>query len=465
MKDKIRPIRIFKDKNGNYVIIKGNKIYLDKLSKIIQNRVMKTKIYKTKKPKIALSREKVGKVYGRVVRARRSRPPKNEQEMENLKSEIARLKAQIRTNTEKELDSEKEKNKKLIEDIHQKENQLAILNGVQEPLKRIRLLSQQPQKQIEPQAPKPQAEEEKEPKELVISKREGELAKNIVTLEDVTKSWRDDDSGKKSFIDMQKIGIIPKDLKYEGTKTMKGDLVTSTVGWARFLKQEGALEKDNPTLHDISKARRQWVSSNSQWIYKKIEDYLKQHGSMGSGESGKGVDLDKQGQLVSNKLDYGLYDYQLDQIMEGLPSFYGSIDYHLLDNVLDKIKHNFDNYPVHSFILLIKGEKYIDGHWVCVFIDKRAMYVGYYNSFGYDAPDELKLKIKNMFNEMKVEHLMKWKYNKVQIQPEESSLCGLYCCHTLYLLYFGHSWKDSTNYKDSDLDAQLGQARENFGFI
>lgn len=79
---------------------------------------------------------------------------------------------------------------------------------------------------------------------------------------------------------------------------------------------------------------------------------------------------------------------------------------------------------------IINKDKYLEpgSHWVSVFVPKHDE-IYYFDSFGIPPQtDPYVMKILKWFNKKTVE------YSTVQIQPHDSSTCGLYSIYFLYLL-------------------------------
>ena len=93
-------------------------------------------------------------------------------------------------------------------------------------------------------------------------------------------------------------------------------------------------------------------------------------------------------------------------------------------------------HPNRMFILNTDTANLPGRHWIAVFIRDNIGYV--FDPLGMVPPP---LRLINWMNE----RYLQWSYNKRQVQPIDSNMCGVYC---MYFLYHASIISTSTNLND-----------------
>jgi hypothetical protein len=85
-------------------------------------------------------------------------------------------------------------------------------------------------------------------------------------------------------------------------------------------------------------------------------------------------------------------------------------------------------------------------HWVCAFIDITKSAAYYFDSYGYEAPEE----VVRLFERLREQGIQHTYYNDVRHQRKGSE-CGMYCLYTIISLLLGRSFYDlCVNIVDDD---------------
>lgn len=160
--------------------------------------------------------------------------------------------------------------------------------------------------------------------------------------------------------------------------------------------------------------------------------------------------------------NFGLWNYQIDKIMEPFKLFIKTITLKELD---DMIKYIYDNnILIGSFILNVGN------HWVSIYFDfKKEFVLEYYDPFG-DPPDVKIIKeFKKLILNYNIEVFVKFKINNIQQQDIKSSNCGWFSMYFLIMRFNNYSFKYITKFKDIKKDEQnienLKDKYDKFGFL
>jgi hypothetical protein len=427
---KIRPLRIFKLGKEPYIIFNKQKIPLKSLSKeeLIKLNIIKNKkkIKKTQKKilKIPEIEQKVQKRLKKIVAKRPYRKPheklskKNKEEVNRLLQinyELTRKKHELEQEL---LHSKLEKDKVELDKIKKEKEEIEnAINSVVPSVNANRNIRDLP-------APRQQPIEEEKKNEIAIR---GKYA-------NMFNQWINDNSGKKSFDDLQNIGIIPENLRYGEQSKSKN--AVKKYGWTKFLISQGVSPNEVRTNEGVSLQRRKWIGQNAQMISNRIAEQPRE----GNGKA-----------ILPEDENKGLYDYEIDEFFEGMPNWYGAISKEDLHDLLKKLIDKKPNY--FYFIYLI--ENYQEGktnHWVAIFFDDVFdNSLCYYDSYGKDAPPDLHKKLDLLLEGMQVEDMIKWKYNTMKQQGYTTN-CGIFTINYIMERLLGHDHKDASKYDDREAD-------------
>ncbi len=145
----------------------------------------------------------------------------------------------------------------------------------------------------------------------------------------------------------------------------------------------------------------------------------------------------------------GLYDDQIDKIMERFPDYKGSI-------MRDEIKKLMPLTKPHSRIAFIINTDTHDKpgmHWDAIYIDARngpesSNSLEWYDSFGRPIPKDILEDCKLLLKMLKPETILKVKENKIVHQKDQTSNCGWFACRFLIDRFRGKSFAEATGYDD-----------------
>ena len=112
------------------------------------------------------------------------------------------------------------------------------------------------------------------------------------------------------------------------------------------------------------------------------------------------------------------------------------------------------------------------GHWQAFYIclDDPYYSIEFFDSYGSKPDYRIINKFKYMINKMEIPTFIKFKYNKIKQQYNETSTCGLHSILFLIKRIYNISFKDATNYnktiKETEEDAnKLKEFYEHFKLI
>ena len=86
----------------------------------------------------------------------------------------------------------------------------------------------------------------------------------------------------------------------------------------------------------------------------------------------------------------------------------------LMNNELDEISDNVNNY-----ILNYQDSNYKGSHWVALHLGTKSYY---FDSYGLRPTENVTKYLNNR----------EWDYNKIQVQPFDTNICGIMCIYFLY---------------------------------
>jgi hypothetical protein len=178
--------------------------------------------------------------------------------------------------------------------------------------------------------------------------------------------------------------------------------------------------------------------------------------------------LDKEDQIANqqgngkNNNDFGLWNYQIDKIMEPFKLYIKTIT---LDELDDMIKYIYNNkILIGSFILNIGN------HWTAIYYDFTNEFVlEYYDPIG-EPPKSIIIKsFKDLILKFNIEVFVKFKINRVQQQNIKTSNCGWFSMYFLIMRYNHYTFKYITKFKSVKQEEQnieqLKDKYDKFGFL
>ena len=143
----------------------------------------------------------------------------------------------------------------------------------------------------------------------------------------------------------------------------------------------------------------------------------------------------------------GLYDDQIDKIMNKYPEYLGTIS-------RDGIKYLLPRITPQSRIAFIINSDRENGpgkHWFAVYIDARpegSHTIEFFDSFGRAIPESILADIRLLAQMLKPTTYLKVKENRVVHQSDDSDSCGWMCMKFLIDRFRGKSFAEATGYDD-----------------
>jgi hypothetical protein len=177
-----------------------------------------------------------------------------------------------------------------------------------------------------------------------------------------------------------------------------------------------------------------------------LEDKLKNNPQIEEvkNEDEQEQEQDIQGEGKYNK-DFGLWNYQIDKIMQPFKLYIKSITYQELDELIKYIYNN--NIMIGGFILNVGN------HWTAIYYDfKNEFVLEYYDPFGDPPKFNIIKSFKNLILNFNIEVFVKFKINKIQQQDIKTSNCGWFSIYFLIMRFNNYSFKDITKYKNIKRD-------------
>lgn len=143
----------------------------------------------------------------------------------------------------------------------------------------------------------------------------------------------------------------------------------------------------------------------------------------------------------------GLYDYEIEEIMKGIPNWIGVYP---SDKVMDII-------PKENMNLIANLDKSNEpgSHWVAIRFDNKSKSCEYYDSFGRDAPSNIDRAIKQHIDQLDLPNMWKYKINRVKTQDEDSKLCGYHSCLFLLCREIGQTFSEATDFNEEDVEKAI----------
>lgn len=500
MRNKIRPIRIFVDNDNNeYLLIENKKIKIADIPNDILYKIMKNTKFMTNKrtrkipqPQILQQyKNNLNRVSRRGIRTRTLQENKKDSTSKTVDLLVGIIKDYFNQVRKKD-DEKQNKNsdiKEHIENIDKRNKQLAIeyKKDLSESVNLLKAdydnllkkmdtfknqrndlginLNQEMIKNKEKETKLKIANDTIRVATQLIPKYTELIKENKTSLIQVLSSKLNITNIKDFYKDFYNLSTADAPSKEKLEKMIKEKGQTNTT----FLRE--IIESDVDKAMKVFEKNKLFSSADYKYVADVYLDEfakeLKYNVEKLAENDEQIAEVKEEGKGKKNDHKGGLYDYEINEIMKSFPYYYGAISEDEIDTIIKKIGK--DQPEIFSFIyLLVSENKYPNGHWVAIYCDtKYNKECDYFNSFGEDAPNELKEKIKNMIeNKYKLPYVLKWKYNTHVLQPDESNLCGMYSCWILYQLYFGVPFKEATEHQNKyKLDKQLKQAEITFGFI
>jgi hypothetical protein len=491
MKKEFVTTKIYKDEESNqyYIIYKKHKLIIDPKNKQVH------RLYKKVKPRAKKRKSEIDYLFknklAKNLKHRVLRGARITQSVRNykaLESEISNLKIS-KNDLEKKLKDEEEKFRKMQEEINKKENkpkklveQLKIegqkVEVLENNLKKIVLTQEEFQKglkQVERYLRKEIEEEKVGPLKHQLSEKQ----KDVYRLSDKNKIDKLTQAELISQIVLKNDREVKTQIKL---KNKLQELYPQNYKEFYQKKDPNKLDKKVLTQNIFSNLENEEGSSEKEKKYFRVKNLIGKKATseiygfeLFPAQIAENPELGKSSPSKSDIIEHidnrsaegrgpisldGTTDIQLNEIMEGFPSFYGCVSSEKgLKKCLEMIEENFEDSPVHSFIYRLQSQEYPGGHWVAIWVDSESKEVCYYNSFGEPMPDELKVSLEDTLDKVEPAYYFDWKYNHHQIQPDKSELCGLYSTRVLTMLYYDVPWEEATGYLNKNIDKELGNAK------
>ena len=139
----------------------------------------------------------------------------------------------------------------------------------------------------------------------------------------------------------------------------------------------------------------------------------------------------------------GLFNYEIEAYMKKYPEFLGVVP----SDKVSELKPNGDRI---AFIVNLDNSGEPGSHWVSVFVsnDPFERSVEYFDSFGNDAPADIKNGIRQLVKKMNTNFQLLFKVNRVQHQFNDTASCGLHAINFLEKRIIGIPFVDATGFTD-----------------
>ena len=160
--------------------------------------------------------------------------------------------------------------------------------------------------------------------------------------------------------------------------------------------------------------------------------------------------------------NFGLWNYQIDKIMEPFKLYIKTIT---LDELDDMIKYIYDNKILIGSFILNTGN-----HWTAIYYDfEKEFVLEYYDPFG-EPPKSIIIKLfKDLILKFNIEVFVKFKINRVQQQNIKTSNCGWFSMYFLIMRFNNYTFKYITKFKSIKQEElnieQLKDKYDKFGFL
>ena len=156
---------------------------------------------------------------------------------------------------------------------------------------------------------------------------------------------------------------------------------------------------------------------------------------------------DEKGGNGLNKQSPGLYDDQIDKVMDKFKDYHGSIMRDQIKKLLPDIKPQSRV----AFIINTQPSDKPGQHWCAVYIDARngpesSNSLEWFDSFARPMPADIREDCKLILKILKPETILKLKENSVVQQSDDSSNCGYFCMRFLIDRFRGQSFSSATGY-------------------
>jgi hypothetical protein len=148
----------------------------------------------------------------------------------------------------------------------------------------------------------------------------------------------------------------------------------------------------------------------------------------------------------AGKYDEGLYNDQIETYLKKrIDDFVPVIASDEIDTLKQYIRPNMKRFGwiMNTATSISPGE-----HWVAFYINNEDDYqsIEYYDSFGEKLPKSIENKVKEIARIINPETMFKFKYNRIQMQPDKSGDCGWYAIKFLDKRFNGIPFSEATYY-------------------
>ena len=149
-----------------------------------------------------------------------------------------------------------------------------------------------------------------------------------------------------------------------------------------------------------------------------------------------------------NDNDEGLTDGDINKLMDPYKIYIKTISKDELDEM---IKYIIDNNILKCCFIMntLERDQYKEvGHWQAFYIclDDPYYSIEFFDSYGTKPDYKIINKFKNMIDMMKIPTFIKFKYNKIKQQYNNTSTCGLHSILFLIKRIYNISFRDATNF-------------------
>lgn len=145
----------------------------------------------------------------------------------------------------------------------------------------------------------------------------------------------------------------------------------------------------------------------------------------------------------------GLYDDEIDRVMDMYPEFAGVISRDEIKKILPKVEHG----KKICWIMNLDPASKAGSHWVAVYIDPvGSKSVEFFDSFGREIPPDIQHDVKLVVDILKPNTFLKLKSNHVIHQDDSTNNCGYFAMKFLIDRLRGKSFAEASGYDDKMRD-------------
>lgn len=156
-------------------------------------------------------------------------------------------------------------------------------------------------------------------------------------------------------------------------------------------------------------------------------------------------EFDLQSASGKSKHSNGLYNDEIEKIMQMYPEFVGCISRDEIKQILPQVEHG----KKICWIMNTQNHDQAGEHWFAIYIDPvGSKSIEYFDSFGREIPPDIQKDVKLVIDIMKPNTFLKLKSNHVIHQFDSSNTCGYHAALFLLDRLRGKSFSEATGYDE-----------------